>query len=157
MCYHQNLGTELQSGGQGPIQKEPGLDLPQGAAPKSVQESSGSKGGDVSRGLRMRKLQWRRRDAFRVPPAVYVRELGPPPPPPTPPRAAHNVGMLPGDGRFGPLSPASGDLGRKGLQHHLVTLKPEAPWSPQMTWESGRPTMEPRRGCGQHFLRCLPS
>lgn len=86
------------------------------------------------------------RDAFRVLLLSVMGELGPPPN--LPPRRGPltNVGMLQETADSSLSLQLLVIWGEKGTQHHLVTLKPEAPWSPWTACGTGDQPWDSRRG-----------
>ena len=139
MCYHQNLGTELQSGGQKPVEEEPDLGLPQRAAPESVQDSLWVKRRRCFQGPEGGNFQWGRKGTpYRS--AACNGRAGTSPAPHLPPlrRQLTNVGMLQETADSSLSLQLLVIWGKKGTQHNLGALQPVAPWSPSTACWAGR-------------------
>lgn len=126
--------------GRDPSRRNPALTSPRGLPQSLCRNPSGSKGGDVSRGLRVGNFNGEGKGRIQGPPAVCNGRAGTPSPPPTPPRAAHQCWNASGDGRFEPLSPASGDLGRERDTASPCDPEARGALEPLDGMRDGRPT-----------------
>lgn len=126
--------------GRDPSRRNPATDLPRGLPQSLCRNPSGSKR-RMFQGLRWETSMEKERGRIQGPPAVCNGRAGTPSPPPHP---AASSPMLECFRRrqVEPLSPASGDLGKK-----RDTASPcdytggQAPWSPGRPMRDGRPTM----------------